>query len=115
MTMSVKEKESKKEEKKVSPEKVEKVKPPYFKMESVTSKPQRRYRKGSKYDAIVDAFIASPQKLVKLDMPNVKANYIASQLMKRLVARKLTETIDVSVLNNETYLEKIDKPKATKV
>ena len=113
--MSVKEKESKKEDKKVSPEKVEKVKTPFFKMETVTSKPQRKYRKGSKYDAIVDAFIASPLKLVKLDAPDIKGNYLSSQIMKRLVVRKLTDTIDVSVLNNETYLEKIEKPKATKV
>lgn len=109
--MSLKEKEIPKVEKKVSPEKVEKAKPPPYKMESVTSKPQRKYRKGSKYDAIVDAFIASPQKLVKLNIPNVNANYISSQLMKRLVARKLTETIDASVVNNESYLEKIEKKK----
>jgi hypothetical protein len=78
-------------------------------MESVTSKPQRKYRKGSKYDAIIDEFIKSPQKIVKVNIADTKANYLSSQLMKRLVVRKLTETIDASVVNNESYLEKITK------
>lgn len=107
--MSLKEKESNKVEKKVTPEKVEKAKPPTYKMESVTSKPERRYRKGSKYDAILDEFIKSPSKMVRIEIKDKQANYISSQLMKRLVARKLTETIDTSVVNNVSYLEKIDK------
>lgn len=110
-----KEKEVKKESKKQPTEKVEKEKQSFFKMENVTSKPQRGYRKGSKYDAILNQFLNSTQTLVTLEIPDVKGNYIATQLTKRIVALNLTSKIDVSVINGLAYLEKIDKSTSPKV
>lgn len=87
--------------------KVEPAKPLAFKLETVTEKPSRRYRKGSKYDGILDAFTKGISKLSKIEIPGVPANYLASQLQKRVKVKKLEKDIDVSVVNNVVYLEKI--------
>jgi len=78
-----------------------------FSLTNVDSKPKRKYRKGSKYDPILDAFKKSEDKLVKIEVPNKDANYIRTQLNKRIEAnpRKYAR-IKVSVVNNIAYLEK---------
>ena len=66
--------------------------------------PKRKYRKGSKYDPILDAFLEDNQKLVTVDVPGRDSNYLRTQLKKRVDARGLN--VDVSVVNNRVYLEK---------
>jgi len=71
----------------------------------VKSKPLRKYRKGSKYDPILDAFIVGEANLVQVSIVDKDANYLRLQLNKRIEAKKL-EKIKVSVVNNVVYLEK---------
>jgi len=59
-----------------------------FKLVDVEKKPSRRYRKGSKYDPIIDPL------------------YVRTQLKKRIDARDLGKQIEVSVVNNIAYIEK---------
>ena len=66
--------------------------------------PRRKYRKGSKYDPILDKFQEGKNKLVTVDVAGREANYVRTQLKKRIDARDLN--IDVSVVNNKVYLEK---------
>ena len=66
--------------------------------------PRRKYRKGSKYDPILDAFLEGDHKLVAVEVPGRDGNYIRTQLKKRVDARGLQ--VDVSVVNNKVYLEK---------
>ena len=80
---------------------------PVFSLEPVKKKPSRKYRKGSKYDPILDAFIKGTDKLVKVSVENKDANYLRTQLNKRIDARELTKKVKVSVINNIAYLEKI--------
>ena len=75
-----------------------------FNLTPVTDKPSRRYRKGSKYDPILDAFMSGTDALVAVEIPGKDANYIRTQLNKRVDARNLR--VKVSVVNNITYLEK---------
>jgi hypothetical protein len=75
-----------------------------FNLTPVTEKPSRRYRKGSKYDPILDAFMAGFDTLVAVEIPEKDANYIRTQLNKRIDARNLS--VKVSVVNNIAYLEK---------
>ena len=75
-----------------------------FNLTPVADKPSRRYRKGSKYDQILDAFMAGTDALVAVEIPGKDANYIRTQLNKRIGAKNLG--VKVSVLNNITYLEK---------
>jgi hypothetical protein len=76
-----------------------------FELTPVDEKPSRRYRKGSKYDPIIDAFIEGNEDLVMVAAEGKDANYLRTQLKKRVEARKL-EGVRVSVVNNVTYLEK---------
>ena len=77
-----------------------------FNLKPVSKKPSRKYRKGSKYDPIIDYFIESDQGLVEVDVPDKDANYLRTQLKKRIDARDLDDKIEVSVVNNVAYLEK---------
>ncbi|MFC1803536.1 hypothetical protein ACFL0D_06160 [Thermoproteota archaeon] len=75
-----------------------------FKLSPVNKKPSRRYRKGSKYDPIIEAFLEQELKLVEVVVKGKDANYMRTQLKKRIDTRNLK--IDVSVVNNKIYLEK---------
>jgi len=75
-----------------------------FNLTPVAEKPSRRYRKGSKYDPILDAFMSGTDSLVAVEIAGKDANYIRTQLNKRIDAKNLR--VKVSVVNNITYLEK---------
>ena len=77
-----------------------------YNLEPVDKKPTRKYRKGSKYDPILDSFLESAHKLVKVEVENKDANYLRTQLNKRIEARDLQAKVKVSVVNNIAYLEK---------
>jgi len=78
-----------------------------FKFEEVKEKPRRMYRKGSKYDPIIDKFLEGKSKLVKVEVPGKDANYIRTQLKKRIDARGCRGEADVSVVNGVAYLERV--------
>ena len=77
-----------------------------FNLKPVTEKPSRRFRKGSKYDPIVEAFMSGTNNLVTVNVEGKDANYLRTQLTKRIDARKL-QGIKVSVVNDTCYLEKV--------
>lgn len=77
-----------------------------FDLSPVDKKPTRKYRKGSKYDPIIDKFINSKHDLVKIQVSGKDANYLRTQLKKRIDARDMNGKIEVSVVNNVAYLEK---------
>ena len=76
-----------------------------FNLQPVSEKPTRKYRKGSKYDPILDAFLSGTENLVTVTVPGKDANYLRTQLNKRIDSRKLSG-VKVSVVNNVCYLEK---------
>jgi hypothetical protein len=78
-----------------------------FDLQPVNKKPSRKYRKGSKYDPILDSFLDGKHTLVKVEVTNKDANYLRTQLNKRIEAREITDKVKVSVVNNIAYLEKI--------
>ena len=77
-----------------------------FTLKPVTEKPKRKYRKGSKYDVVIEAFLKARNKMVAVSIGDKDANYMRTQLNKRIEAQKLTKKIQVSVVNNVLYLEK---------
>ena len=77
-----------------------------FDLKPVSKKPSRKYRKGSKYDPIIDSFLESEHDLVKVEVSGKDANYLRTQLKKRIDARDLQSDVEVSVVNNIAYLEK---------
>jgi len=76
-----------------------------FNLQPVEEKPTRKYRKGSKYDPLLDAFMSGPNDLVSVNVAGKDANYLRTQLNKRIDARNL-HSLKVSVVNNVCYLEK---------
>ncbi len=78
-----------------------------FELQPVTKKPSRKYRKGSKYDPILDSFMSSEYNLVRVEVESKDANYLRTQLNKRIEARDIVGKIKVSVVNNVAYLEKM--------
>jgi len=76
-----------------------------FDLKPVEEKPSRKYRKGSKYDPVIDAFIEGTDKLVEASVPGKDANYLRTQLNKRIEARGIAG-VNVSVVNNVCYIEK---------
>jgi hypothetical protein len=75
-----------------------------FNLSPVGEMPKRKYRKGSKYDPILDKFLEGKDKLATVSVPGRDGNYLRTQLNKRVDARNLK--VDVSVVNNKVYLEK---------
>jgi len=76
-----------------------------FNLQPVSEKPTRKYRKGSKYDPLLDAFVSGANNLVTVSVPGKDANYLRTQLNKRIEARRISG-VKVSVVNNVCYLEK---------
>jgi hypothetical protein len=76
-----------------------------FNLTPVEEKPSRRYRKRSKYDPVIDAFLEGEEDLVAVEVTEKDANYLRTQLNKRIDARNL-KRVKVSVVNNVCYLEK---------
>jgi len=78
-----------------------------FDLKPVKRKPSRKYRKGSKYDPILDQFVQATEPLVEVAVPGRDANYLRTQLNKRIEARRLKGKLKTSVVNNVLYLEKV--------
>lgn len=77
-----------------------------FDLEPVEEKPSRKYIKGSKYDPILDDFLDMDENLVEVHVEEKEANYLRTQLKKRIEARGLEDEVDASVVNGICYLEK---------
>ena len=77
-----------------------------FDISPVEEKPSRNYRKGSKYDPIIDAFLELEHDLVEVEVEGKDANYLRTQLKKRIEARGFQDKIEVTVVNDVAYLEK---------
>ena len=75
-----------------------------FTLQPVSEKPSRKYRKGSKYDPVLDAFLEGENNLVVVSVENKDSNYLRTQLAKRIDSRNI-EAVKVSVVNNVCYLE----------
>lgn len=80
---------------------------PIFSLAPVEEKPSRKYRKGSKYDPVLDAFKSGSDNLVAVTIEGKDANYIRTQLNKRVEANKRKyRGFAISVVNDVCYLEK---------
>jgi len=78
-----------------------------YTLKPVESKPRRRYRRGSKYDPIIDAFLESGKDVVEVEVEGKNPNYVRMQLNKRIELRGLGDKVRTSVINNVLYLERI--------
>jgi len=77
-----------------------------FELKPVEEKPSRKYHKKSKYDPIIDEFMEMEEDLVKVEIEDKDANYLRTQLKKRIETRELQDELDVAVVNGVCYIEK---------
>jgi len=76
--------------------------------ESVDALPERRYAKGSKFDAVLDSTFV--KRFTEISIEGKDANYIRTQLVKRILSRKMPG-LGVAVANGKCYIEKGGKVK----
>ena len=79
-----------------------------FSLTPVDKKPERKppRPKGSrKYASIIDAFLESEHRLVKVENTGKEGSYLSIQL-KRLCKERGLDSVTVSVRNKEVYLKK---------
>jgi hypothetical protein len=77
-----------------------------FELKPVEEKPSRKYHKKSKYDPIIDEFMEMDEDLAKVEIEDKDANYLRTQLKKRIETRELQDELDVAVVNGVCYIEK---------
>ncbi len=80
----------------------------HFTVTPVSEKPKRnsyRPKGSSKYAPILDAFLESEHKLVKVENTGKEA-IILSAALKRLCEKRGLSSVTVSTRNKEVYLEK---------
>ena len=78
-----------------------------FEMRRVDEKRRKTYLKVSRYDPIIDQFIASGEELVEISVEDKKAPYVATQLKKRIGLRELELEMEASAAGGFVYLEKV--------
>lgn len=78
-----------------------------FELKPRKRKPKRKYRKGSKYNPILDQFMESEHTIVKVEVENRNGTSIRTQLIKLIEARGLKDRVKASVVDGALYLEKV--------
>lgn len=77
-----------------------------FEMRHVNEKRKKLSIKASRYDPIIDQFIAGGEELVEISVEDKKAPYVATQLKKRIGVRELQLEMEASAAQGFVYLEK---------
>ena len=75
-----------------------------FQMRPVTEKRERKVRRSSIYDPMIDQFLESGNALVEIEVEGKKATYVAGMLKKRIKVRGLE--IKATAISDVVYLEK---------
>jgi len=73
-------------------------------MREVTEKREKKIKKGSIYDPIIDKYLESRHGLVEIEVEEKKASYVVGMLKKRIKIRHLE--IMASNVDDVVYLEK---------
>jgi len=81
-----------------------------FELKPVDERPKRSFKKGSKYDPIIDRFLLEKHDLVKVEVEDKKAGYIRINLNRLIISRGMKDRVKASVVDGGLYLEKIWHP-----
>ena len=75
-----------------------------FQMRPVTEKRERKVKRGSIYDPLIDQFLESGHDLVEIEVEDKKPSYVAAMLKKRIQVRGLE--LKATAVSDVVYLEK---------
>jgi len=75
-----------------------------FQMRPVTEKREKKVKRGSIYDPLIDRFLESGHDLVEIEVEDKKPSYVAGMLKKRIQVRGLE--LKATAVSDVVYLEK---------
>ena len=75
-----------------------------FTMREATEKREKKIKKGSIYDPIIDKYLESGHDLVEIVVEEKKPSYVATMLKKRFQVRGLE--LKATAIHDVVYLEK---------
>jgi hypothetical protein len=76
-----------------------------FTMREVKEKREKKIKRGSIYDPMIDQFLKAGHDLVEIEVEGKKPDYVAGMLKKRIRARGLE--IKATAVSDVVYLEKV--------
>jgi hypothetical protein len=76
-----------------------------FTMREVKEKREKKIKRGSIYDPMIDQFLEAGHDLVEIEVEGKKPDYVAGMLKKRIRARGLE--IKATAVSDVVYLEKV--------
>ena len=74
-----------------------------YNLTPVNHKPNKRYKKVSKYDRIINSFMISRNEISEIEIKG-NVSYIREQINRRIKKRKLEKKIAVNVINSKLYI-----------
>jgi len=78
-----------------------------FELKPVDERPKRSFKKGSKYNPIIDRFLIEKHDLVKVEVKDKNVGYIRYYLNRLIISRGMKDRVKASVVDGGIYLEKI--------
>jgi len=81
-----------------------------FELKPIDERPKRSFKRGSKYDPIIDRFIMEKHDLVKVEVKDKDAGYMRINLNRLIISRGMKDRVKASVVSGGVYLEKIGHP-----
>ena len=75
-----------------------------FTMRPVTEKREKKIKRGSIFDPMIDRFLEAGHDLVEIEVEGKKSGYVAGMLKKRIKARGLE--LKATAVSDVVYLEK---------
>lgn len=81
-----------------------------FELKPVDERPKRSFKRGSKYDPIIDRFIMENHDLVRVEAENRNSNYMRINLNRLIISRGMKDRVKASVVDGGLYLERIGHP-----
>ena len=81
-----------------------------FELKPVDERPKRSFKRGSKYDPIIDRFLMENHDLVRVEVEDKDVGYVRISLNRLIIARGMKDRVKASVVDGGLYLEKIWYP-----
>jgi len=81
-----------------------------FELKPVDERPKRSFKRGSKYNPIIDRFLMEKHDLVKVEVEDKDVGFIRYYRNRLIISRGMKDRVKASVVDGGLYLEKIGHP-----
>jgi hypothetical protein len=70
-----------------------------FELKPVDERPKRRFKRGSKYDPIIDQFLMEDHDLVRVEVKDKDVGYMRINLNRLIISRGMKDRVKASVVD----------------